>query len=533
MIRKEVKQKSIEKELRRSGAVGKVTAITMFSRFLGLFREQTRAFFLGTGAASEAFTAAFMLPNLLRRFLSEGVMSAAIVPVLTEYQSDRAKKEVKEFVSAVLGAQLLLLVVILSAAILTAPYYVPLLFPRFPIDLTVLLTMMMFPYIGFVSLAALFQSILNCHGRFSLAAFCPVALNVIIIGGTWSWWAVRGEGISQGQAAQVMAGAVLAGGCAQAVMLIPTLLKLDYSLAPKLLFGHPGLRRVIRLIIPVMIGGGIHQINVMVSLVLAGRFKGAAPALSYSNRLIELALGVFVISVLTVSLPGLARLWREEKKRYFNQSSFALQLILLVSIPSAAALFFMREEIIQVLFNFGAFNRDDSLHLTAGALCFHAASVPFIAGCRFFSQAFYAARDSRTPLKIGGAIAVANITFCFALIFAMGYQGIALAMTLSMGFGLALYFVAWYSKNGSGTLPGVAIFTIRTLIAAALMWLFHLGWTRYVIAFPGSDAPHLFKALHLAGAVIADGAAYLASLRLLGVRDLKEFMGVLIRRRKG
>lgn len=520
----------IESELRHSGAIGRMSVITILSRCLGLVREQTRAFFLGTGVASEAFTAAFMIPNLLRRFLSEGIMSAAVVPVLTETMKEKDHTEVRALVSVVLGTLTSLLLVIITIGILLTTWYVPLFFPTFDIPLTTLLTAIMFPYIGFVSLAALFQSVLNCHGRFSLPAFCPVMLNVIIIGGIWLWWFACPSGKTQDIAAEALCFAVLAGGLVQAAMLMPALLRLKYNLRPRLSMAHPGLRRILRLVVPVALGGGIHQINVMISLILAARFKGAAPALNFSNRLLEVALGVFVMSVITVSLPGLSRLWHKNQARYFKQAAFALKLILLVSIPSGVGLLILRTEIITVLLNYGAF-KQDSVALTERALLFHALAVPFIGSCRFFAQAFYAARNSKTPLKVGIVIALANISFCCLLIYPMGYGGIALAMSLSMGTGLLLYILAWHQKNGPGSLSGAGVFACKIILAGILMAVFHRLWSAWLCPFPAAN--RLAQALHLAGAVMVDSLFYFLTSRLLvGKKEMNDFIGVLIRRQK-
>ena len=146
-----MKSVSVEDEVRRSGAIGRVSMITLSSRILGLVREQIKAFFMGTGLAADAFTVAFMIPNLLRRFLAEGVMSAAVVPVFTEYLGAREREEARRFVSILLGGLLLLLVLVVSAGVFLAPAYIPLFFPTFAADtavLTSLLTAIMFPYIG-------------------------------------------------------------------------------------------------------------------------------------------------------------------------------------------------------------------------------------------------------------------------------------------------------------------------------------------------------------------------------------------------
>ncbi len=502
---------------------------------MGLVREQVKAFYFGTSHAADAFNVGFMVPNLLRRFVAEGVMSAAVVPVLTDYQKDSTKEEVQRFAAVILGSLLVILVVVVSAGVLFAPWYIPLCFPKFGADkaaLASLLTAVMFPYIGFVSLAALFQSILNCHGRFSLPAATSLVLNVVIIAIMLAF-APRGlDEATRAEATRVTAFAVLVGGVLQALMLLPTLVRLGYSLRPRFSLLHPGLRRVAVLVFPVFIGAGVYQLNAVVSLVLAGwlEIEGALSALQYSNRLIELTLGVFVISVITVTLPGLSRLWREETGRFFAHSAFALRLILLISVPAGVGLLLLRHEIIAVLFRHGNFNAQ-SCALTEIALMFHAASVPFTGCTRYFAQAFYATRDSRTPLRIGIAMAVANIVFALLLLGPLRHGGIALAMTLAGGVGVAYYVYAWRKAHGVGTLRGVMPFAARVLGASALFACFHYGWTSAVCPFPDAG-PRMAQAAHLCAALALDTACYFAALRILGVRDLPELLGVMLRRRR-
>lgn len=526
----------IEEEVKSSGAIGRVSLVTIASRFLGLVRELLKANYFGTSHAADAFNVGFMIPNLLRRFLAEGIMSAAVVPVLTDYEKEASVEEARRFVAVVLGALLLLLVIVVSAGVAFAPWYIPLCFPRFDADKTALastLTAIMFPYIGFVSLAALFQSVLNCHGRFSLPAASPLVLNACIIAVMLGFAPHGFDEATRAAATRVTAFGVLLGGIAQAAMLLPSLLRLRYTLRPRLSFSHPGLRRVGALVLPVFIGAGIYQLNAVASLILAAllRIEGAIAALQYSNRLIELTLGVFVVSVITVTLPGLARLWREGGDRFFAHSVFALELILLISVPAGAGLLILRHEIITVLFRHGNFTAE-SCALTEFALLFHAASVPLTACTRFFAQAFYAARDSRTPLRIGVAMAIANIVFSVLLLAPLKHGGIAFAMTLAGAVGVAYYIAAWRRAYGMGTLRGVAPFAARVLAASLVLACAYQVWNAAIWPFP-EGGPRLFQAAHVCAAIAIGAACYFAALRALGIRNLGELLGVLMRRPRG
>ena len=529
-----MKREAIEEEVRGSGAIGRVSLVTFVSRILGLVREQVKAVFFGTSHAADAFNVAFMLPNLLRRFLAEGVTAAAVVPVMTDTLRLNDPREARRLAAVLLGAVCSLAVIVVSAGVLLAPAYVPLLFPRYSEEkraLACLLTQIMFPYIGFVSLASLLQGILNCHAKFSLPAFCPVVLNIVVIACALLWAPYGRAPETQAQAARVMAWGILAGGVLQAAFLAPAVIRLGYRLAPAWDLRHPGLRRVGSLFVPVIIGGGIHQLNAVVALVLAGLLPEGGPvsALQYSNRLLELALGVFVVSVTTVSLPGLSRLWSENRARYLEHTAFVMRLVLLIAAPAGAGLLFLRREIISCLFVGGSFGRT-SLELTATALLYHAASVPLTACCRLFAQAFYAARDSRTPLRMGIIMALVNMALCAALLLPLGHGGIALAMTLSGAAGVVSYAITWRRLHGPGALGGTAAFAARAAAASLAMGAFHMAWSRGVFPFP-ETASRAIQVLHLAGALCLDAAFYFAALRIFGERHLRLYLATLVRRR--
>jgi len=528
-----VKSTAVEDAVRTSGAVGRVSLITISSRILGLVREQVKAFFLGTGTAADAFTVAFMIPNVLRRFLAEGVMSACVVPVFTEFLARKTEEEVRRFAAVLVGTFLVALLVIVSAGVLFAPWYVPLLFSSFPAEkqaLAAALTAVLFPYVGFVALTALFQGVVNCHGRFSLPAFCPVAFNIVVIAGTVLFAPRTGGAAAQAQAARIMAGCVLAGGLVQAALLAGEFFRLGYFRLPVVSFRHEGVRRAARLLGPVVLGAGVYQINTIVALVLAARvpYEGACAALVYSNRLLELALGVFVVSVITVALPGLSRLWNGGGgARFFDQASFTLRLALLIGIPAGFGLFALRRHIIAVLFGFGAFGRV-SEELTEQALRYHALGVPLIAWCRVLAQGFYAMQDTKTPLLAGALGAVCNIVLCLLLVGPMGHGGIALAMTLSSLAGAVWYLSAWLRRHGAGSLPGVLGFVVRcTAAAVGMAALCSFAGDSLLPVSPGSS--HLIQAGNLALLILLGGAFFFISLRVLGERSLAELAGSILR----
>jgi len=288
-------------------AAGVVGSATLLSRIFGFIRDVVIAWFFGAGLVSDAFFVAFRIPNLLRRLFAEGSLSAAFIPVFTEYLTKRGKDEAFRMARSAIRLLSVLLVAITVAGILLSPIVIRLIAPGFvtspeKYSLTVFLTRIMFPYIFFIGLVALCMGILNALGHFAAPALAPVFLNISIIGSVFliaPHMADPVAGIAIG---------VLIGGFLQLALQVPFLIKKGFYFWQKTNMYHSGLKKVGLLMVPTIFGSAVYQINILVGTLLASLLAhGSVSYLYYADRLVQFPLGIFAIAMATAVLPTLSR----------------------------------------------------------------------------------------------------------------------------------------------------------------------------------------------------------------------------------
>lgn len=510
-------------------SMASVSAITMGSRVLGLVREQVRAAILGTTMASDAFGIAFQIPNLLRRLVAEGAMSAGFIPVLTE-QREQGEEQARDFAVRFLNLSLLALTVISALGAVGAGVVVMVFGwlggrPVAPDAelLTTDLTRWMFPYIALVSWAALAQGILNTYRVFWVSAFTSVLLNVAIIG------CALGLAPFLDQPVYGFAGGVLLGGVLQLGFQVPFVFRLGYRWRPRLRPSAP-VRKALWLLVPTLFGAGVYQINVLVSQAIAWSLgSGAVSSLQFSSRLLELTLGVFAVAVSTVVLPSLsADAAAGALDRVRDTVLYSLRLCAFVCFPVTVGLFLMRTETASLLFERGAYS-SSSTASTAYALGFHIIGLTHIALARVFVPVFYAFKDTRTPVAVAALSMVVNLALCYGLAADLGHGGIALANSAS-AFVQALALACLLRRHtgplqDDTTTRSLAISASATLLMGATVWSLQTAL--------GTADRHGF--LELAGpyALILTGAllAYLVPCAVFKHPELREFVGLLRRRR--
>lgn len=423
-------QQDDRRGLMRSAAV--MTVFTLISRVLGLVREQVRGYYLGTGMASDAFALASAIPNLFRRLLGEGAMTAAFVPVFTGYKEKGDRSELSRFLSAFLTLFSILLVLFCFGGILLSSWLVETFFAsgfgkvEGKVALTIVLTELMFPYLFLVSLAAIVQAVLNSFRIFGPSSFTPVLLNLSIIVLTVAF------ADSFPNPSYAMAGGFLLGGVLQLTFQLPWFFRLGLRIRPSFNWSHPGVKELFRIFLPGIFAAGIYQINVFVSEMIASTLNpGSIAALQYSIRLQELVLGVFVISITTVILPTLSSQQTTGDKSAFNDTTrFALRILAFITLPATVGLILLREPIVSLLFQQGEFN-DESTRITSIAVLFHSLGIYFIAMSRSLNQSFYAKKDLLTPALLAFVSMVVNISGCLVFSRYLEHGGIALANSLS------------------------------------------------------------------------------------------------------
>lgn len=505
-------------------SAGTVASLTLLSRLFGYLRDMIVAGLLGTSLTADAWQAAFQFPNTLRRLASEGNLSAAFVPVFAQTSRQRSDSEVWLLADRFHTAVLLVIAGLTGTGVVLAGWVVPLLFPGFQatpgkIELTVTLTRLVFVYALFISLNAVLMAVLNAREKFAAAAFTPVLLNLSIIAfGTIAWW--RG---SVGAVYYIVAG-VLVGGACQWLFLVPHARRLGMRFRFLLGFGDPALREIGRLIVPRLFGVGIVQVNIVVGQLLATLLGGGTvAALYYSARVTELTLGVFAVAVATVVLPAMSRQGAAGDLAAMRSTlGFALRQVSAVTFPAAIGLILLRREIISALFERGQFGAD-STALVAAGLGGYAVGLVGVAAVRITAPAFYALRETRTPVLVASVAMVVNVVGCVLLMGPLGITGIALANSVAASVNAALLLLLLRRRVGRLGLRAIARSMARIAVAATVMAAVTVG-LKGVWLVGGSLGYR--RVVPLAGTVAISALTYLAALAVLRAPELGELRGV-------
>ncbi len=413
-----------------SRAAGLIGAATFGSRILGFIRDMILANLFGANAAADAFYIAYRIPNLLRELFAEGSMSSAFIPVFTEYHSTRSKQETWELASAAFTTLLTIVTFVTLLGILAAPSVVWLLAPGLrhnaaQLATTTLLTQIMFPYLLFVSIAALAMGILNALRSFAVPALAPVFFNVCVIVFALAispWFDQPIFGVALG---------IVVGGLAQFLMQLPGLHKKGFLLSWNFHPSHPGVKRMGILLIPTLLGLAVTQINLTISTILASYFEGGPTYLFYAMRLIQFPLGIFGVAMATAILPSLsahaAKGAHDELRATVN---FGLRMVFFIILPSMVGLMLLRIPIIHLFFEHGAFSAHDTIG-TASALLGFAVGLWAFASYRILAMAFYSLQDTRTPALVAiGSVGI-NIGLSLWLMTPLAHAGLALAAGLA------------------------------------------------------------------------------------------------------
>jgi len=485
-------------------AAGVVGTATLFSRILGFIRDAVIAWYFGAGFSSDAFIAAFRIPNLLRRLFAEGSLSSAFIPVFTQYMVRRGRHEAFALArSAVMFLSVLLLLIVIGG-ILLSPGIVKLMAPGFATEkyaLTVHLTRLMFPYIFFVGLVALCMGILNVLGHFAAPAFAPVLLNISIIG------SVLIIAPSLSVPAVGLAIGVLIGGVLQLALQLPVLWRKGFRLWQKSQLLHPGLKQMGTLIPPVIIGGAVYQINIVVGTILGSLLaEGSVTYLYFADRLVQFPLGVFAIAVATAVLPSLSRQAATEDFEALKDTfGHALKLVFFISIPAMLGLIVLREPIVALLFQRGEFN-DLATRLTAQALLYYSLGLWAFSAVRIVASTFFALQDTRTPVKMAGISILANIVLGVVLMGPLAHGGLALATSLSSILNLGLLVHALRRKLGALGWRSIARSFCKTLMSSLAMG--GVVWGVGLIILPDQNPGLAGLLAGVAGSIVVGICAY-------------------------
>ncbi len=491
------------------------------SRFLGLARDVVLAHIIGAEGRSDVFLVAQKIPNFLRRLFAEGAFATAFVPVFSEYYEKRSKTETLQLLSKVSGTLggFLFIVTIIGVlgsqglmAIFGFGFYVN--DPDKFYHASELLKIT-FPYIFFISLVAMYSAVLNTLNKFAIPAFAPILLNVSIIG--MAIWGVPYFSDST----YALAWGIFIAGVLQLLLFIPYLWKYGYLVKPQWAWKDSAVRRIMKLMLPVIFGASVSQINLLIDTQIATLLdEGSISWLYYSDRMLEFPLGIFGIAIATVLLPTLSKYFAKEDMQHFSGTlDWGLRMVLMIGIPAAIGLLWLAEPIMITVFQHGAFDAHDSFKAGQSLQAYSLGLIAFMM-VKVFLTGFYSRQDPKTPVKIGIISVVSNIVLNLALFKPFGHVGLAVATSISAFINAILLYRYLHKHDHLQISKSTAIWILKLVIASGLLlaglWYFDFSidqwqaWTR-------------IEAIGMIVATIgATIAAYGLLLVLMGVRP-KDF----------
>lgn len=499
--------------------------MTALSRLLGLLRDVSFAIFIGAGANADAFFIAFKIPNFLRRLFAEGAFSQAFVPVLAEHREREERTgqpQVQALVDRVAGGLAGVLLAVTSLAVVAAPLVAALFAPGFvsqpyKFALVVDLIRICFPYLLLISLTGFAGAVLNSYGRFAVPAFTPVLLNLCLIGAAW-WGGRQGE-----EPAYALAWGVLLAGLCQLLFQLPSMHYLGRLPRLRWDWQHPGVRQVITLMLPALFGVSVAQINLLLDTVLASFLPtGSVSWLYFSDRLVELPLGVFAIAIATVALPSLSRHSARDSGAAFSATlDWALRLVLMIALPATVALLIMAEPILITLFQYRETLPRD-VHMASFSLMAYTLGLTAFMLIKVLAPGFYARKDTRTPVRIGVIAMVANMVLNLVFVLPLhawlqlGHAGLALATATSAWLNAGLLWRGLHREGAWQPGPGWRRFWLQLGLATALMAVLLAWWLPPAAHWLALD--WLQRTLGLLALCGAGGLLYVATLVATGLR---------------
>ena len=500
-----------------------VGGMTLLSRVFGLLRDITLATVFGVSGGTDAFLVAFKIPNFMRRLFAEGAFSQAFVPVFSEYKEKRSREALHDLVNHVAGSLGTVLLLIAALGSIAAPLLVYLFAPGFAGDaerftLTADMLRITFPYLFFISLVAFCGGILNSYGKFAVPAFTPILLNLCLISAA-IWLAPMFE-----QPLMALAWGVATAGLLQLLLQFPWLLQLRLFPRPRIKRKHEGVTRIMRLMLPAIIGSSVMQINLILDTILASFLAiGSVTWLYYSDRMLEFPLGVLGIAIATVILPALSQHHANESRESFNSTlDWALKLVLLIALPAGIGLLILAGPVLATLFQHGDFTANDS-YMASLSLMAYILGLPAFILIKVLAPGFYSRQDTKTPVRIAIIAMVCNMALNILFVLSMvmlqyeaPHVGLALATTCS-GYINALLLYRGLRKAGVyRPLPGWMPLLLKTLAATAGMSAVLLYLTPGLTIWAWLSA--LERAYYLASIIGLAALVYFAMLWLSGIR---------------
>lgn len=516
-----------------------VGGITLISRVLGLLRDMVLTACFGMTWVADVFMLAFEVPNLVRRILGEGSLSAFIVPIFSKMRAEEDMDAAWRFACNALTVLAFVSLGLTALGILWAR-------PIFSVFgygyvqrgdteavlLGIRLTRIMFPFLLLLTLSSILMGLCHSLRHFTMPALGSIMLNLSMIVAGLVFFRCPLESL-----AQIMAVAVLLGGGLRLIIMMPPLARAGFRYRPVFAPSSDKMRQLFLMMLPALFGLAVAQINISVSRAFASLLgKGLVTCLTLSNRLVQLPLAIIGASLATAILPQLSQLRIERRTAELIQLvRFACRLILIVFVPATVGLCVLGMPVIDLIFRRGKWTEAAS-RLTHQALVFYALGLVMWGLMRILVPIYYADRDVRTPVRIGALSMIVNVLLNILLISvaplrqALGHAGLALANTLSVVLNTMLLLMILQRRGLNLWSHTLWMTALKTCVAAMLMGLF--AWSLWNWIGARAIAIHrVVGGLALVGTVLASAGLYAGIALLMQVPDLKESLAMLLRRR--
>ncbi len=513
-------------------SAGVVSAAVFASRISGLVRESIMARLFGASQLNDAFVLGFRIPNLTRDLFAEGALSSAFVPTFTRYLTTKSKQEARELSNLVATTLIVIVGIFCVLGMVFSPQLVNLLAPGFhqvpgKFEIAVSLTRVMFPFLLVVALAAQAMGVLNACDQFGVPAMSSTFFNIgsVTCGLILGYWIGPHIGL---QPIFGMAYGVVFGGAMQLFFQVPSLLRQGFSFVPRFSTSHPGLRQILSLMGPAILGNASVQINTVINTNFAAGITDAAghvingPVswLSYAFRFMQLPLGLFGVSIASATLPAISRSAASDNIAEFRQTlSRSIAMVMLLTIPSSAGLAVLGESMIAAVYQGGHFTRADT-HQTAIALACYSVGLTGYAALKVLAPAFYALNDARTPMLVSLCSIAVNYATANTMIrlAGLGHAGLALSTSAVALFGFFVLLLVMrrriHGVNGGALLSSFLKITAASAVMSAVCWTVSYFLLR---SLGHSRVAHLAT---LAIAVPLGGICFYFGCRLFKVTEL-------------
>jgi putative peptidoglycan lipid II flippase len=514
-------------------SAGVASFAVLLSRVSGLVREMVMARLFGAGMAYDAFLVGFRIPNLTRDLFAEGALSSAFVPTFVEYLQNRDKKEAEHLANLVATAIIVIVGGLCLLGILLSPWLVPMLTPTWKdaspekVALVVRLTQIMFPFLLLVALAAQAMGILNSCNQFAVPAFSSTCFNVGSVGAglVLGFWLGPRLGITR---IEGMALGVVVGGALQLFWQVPSLIRSGFRFHLAFDFKHPGLQHIFHLMGPAIIGNASVQVNVLVNTYFAAMIvdpvrgvNGATAWLNCAFRFMQLPIGLFGVAIATATLPAIGRSATSGNLDEFRETlARSLGLVFLLCVPSSVGLVILGRTIVGAMYEGRRFEAYDT-HQTALALGFYTIGLAGYAAMKVLTPAFYALKDSRTPMYVSLGSILINAGMAWAMVRGnhMGHAGLALATSVVALVSFLVLF--WMLRNRLGGIHGRRIRDVVLKVGAASLLMGSVVWACSAGIEALLGARFLVRLLNLAVSIPLGVAVLYWAARSLKIEELE------------